>query len=68
MGACVIGAAPNYDVDHPGQIKRVFELARRFDVDIDMHIDSGHDPATMDNMMVADLAEKYRYGGRVHSR
>jgi cytosine/creatinine deaminase len=30
-----------------------------------MHIDSGHDPATMDNMLVADLAEKYKYGGRV---
>ncbi len=26
---------------------------------------SGHDPATMDNMMVADMAEKYKYGGRV---
>ena len=44
----VIGAAPNYDVDYPAQIKRVFELARRFDVDIDMHIDSGHDPASLD--------------------
>ena len=30
-----------------------------------MHIDSGHDPATMDNMLVADLTEKYKYGGRV---
>ena len=44
MGAKVIGAAPNYDVDHPGQIHRIFELARQFDVDVDMHIDSGHDP------------------------
>src|SRR5262249_22948029 len=55
MGATVIGGAPNYDTDHPAHINRVFELARRYDIDIDMHIDSGHDPATMDNGLVADL-------------
>ena len=65
MGATVIGAAPNYDVDHPGQINRVFELAREFDVDIDMHIDSGHDPASLDTHLVAELTERYRLGGRV---
>ncbi|RPI33187.1 MAG: amidohydrolase, partial [Hyphomicrobiaceae bacterium] len=58
MGARVIGAAPNYDVDHPGQIKRIFELARRFDVDIDMHVDSGHDPTSLDTHLVADLTER----------
>lgn len=65
MGARVIGAAPNYDVDHAGQIKRVFELARHFDVDIDMHIDSGHDPASLDTHLVAELTEAYKLGGRV---
>jgi len=65
MGATVIGAAPNYDNDHAGQIKRIFELARRFDVDIDMHIDSGHDPASLDTHLVADLTERMRLGGRV---
>jgi cytosine/creatinine deaminase len=65
MGAKVIGAAPNYDVDHAGQINRIFELARRFDVDIDMHIDSGHDPASLDTHLVADLTERYKLGGRV---
>ncbi|HKU95314.1 MAG TPA: amidohydrolase family protein [Vineibacter sp.] len=65
MGARVIGAAPNYDVDHPGQINRVFELARRFDVDIDMHIDSGHDPVSLDTHLVADLVERFKLGGRV---
>ena len=40
-GAKVIGAAPNYDPDHAGQIHRVFALAREFGVDIDMHLDSG---------------------------
>jgi len=65
MGAKVIGAAPNYDVDHGGQIERIFELARRFDVDIDMHIDSGHDPASLDTHLVAELTERGGLGGRV---
>jgi len=65
MGATAIGGAPNYDTDHAGQINRVFELARRYDIDVDMHIDSGHDPASMDNGLVADLTEKYKLGGRV---
>jgi cytosine/creatinine deaminase len=65
MGARVIGAAPNYDIDHPGQIRRIFELARRFDVDIDMHIDSGHDPTNLDTHLVADLTERLKLGGRV---
>jgi cytosine deaminase len=65
MGAKVIGAAPNYDVDHPGQINRVFELAREFGVDIDMHIDSGHDPASLDTHLVAELTERMGLGGRV---
>ena len=65
MGAHVIGAAPNYDVDHPGQINRIFEIAREYDVDIDMHIDSGHDQASLDTHLVADLTERYGLGGRV---
>jgi cytosine deaminase len=65
MGARAIGAAPNYDTDHPGQINRIFELGRHYDVDIDMHIDSGHDPASMDTHLVAELTERYKLGGRV---
>ena len=64
-GAKVIGGAPNYDTDHAAQINRVFELARHYDIDIDMHIDSGHDPASLDLHLVAELTEKYKLGGRV---
>jgi cytosine deaminase len=64
-GAKVIGAAPNYDPDHAGQIRRIFDLARRYDVDIDMHLDSGNSPEQMDIHLVCDLTEKYRLGGRV---
>ena len=64
-GAQVIGAAPRYDTDHPGQIRRIFELAREFDVDIDMHLDVGHTPDGMDVHYVCDLTEQYGMGGRV---
>ncbi|MBV9116235.1 MAG: amidohydrolase family protein [Acetobacteraceae bacterium] len=64
-GARVIGAAPNYDPDHAGQIRRVFELAREFDVDIDMHLDSGNAPDAMDIPLVCALTEEYGLGGRV---
>jgi cytosine deaminase len=64
-GARVVGAAPNYDTDHAAQTRRVFELAREFDVDIDMHLDSGHSPESLDTILVCELTEKYRWGGRV---
>jgi cytosine deaminase len=37
-GARVIGGAPGYDPDHAGQINRVFDLAREYDVDVDLHL------------------------------
>jgi cytosine deaminase len=64
-GAKVIGGAPRYDSDAAGQIERIFELAREFDVDIDIHLDVGHSPETMDIHLVRELTEKYRRGGRV---
>lgn len=64
-GARVIGAAPNFDPDHAGQIHRVFELAREYDVDIDMHLDSGNSPEELDIALVCELTAQYRLGGRV---
>lgn len=64
-GARVIGAAPNFDSDRHGQIRRVFEIAREFDVDIDMHLDSGHVPDDLDTRLVCELADQYGWGGRV---
>jgi len=64
-GATIIGAAPNYDTDRAGQIRRVFEIAVEFDIDIDMHLDSGTNPHDMDVILVCELAEKYRWQGRV---
>lgn len=64
-GAAVIGAAPNYDPDHAGQINRIFALARAFDTDIDMHLDSGNSPDEMDIHLVCELTDRYQLGGRV---
>jgi cytosine/creatinine deaminase len=64
-GARAIGGAPRYDPDHAGQIRRIFELAHEFDVDIDIHLDVGDTPDELDAPLVCDLTEQYRRGGRV---
>jgi cytosine deaminase len=64
-GAKVIGGAPRYDKDGPGQIRRIFELAREFDVDIDMHLDVGPTAEHFDIDLVQELTDRYERGGRV---
>jgi len=64
-GARVVGATPYTDTDSRAQIDRVFDLARRFDVDIDMHLDFGTDPENLDVEHVARRTEEYGWGGRV---
>jgi cytosine/creatinine deaminase len=64
-GAPVIGGAPRYDTDPAGQIRRIFELAREYDVDIDIHLDVGNTPEAMNIHLVCELTEQYRRGGRV---
>ena len=64
-GASVIGAAPYTDLNPHGQIDRIFELAREFNVDIDMHLDFGEDAEQLDVDYVCELTERFNYGGRV---
>ncbi len=64
-GARVIGGAPRYDTDGPAQIERIFELAREYDCDIDIHLDVGPTPEGMYIHQVRELTEKYKRGGRV---
>lgn len=64
-GATVLGAAPRYDSDGPEQIRRIFKLAREFDVDIDMHLDVGPSAEHLDVYQVIALTEQYGLGGRV---
>jgi cytosine deaminase len=64
-GGSVVGAAPYTDTNPHGQIDRIFEMARQFDIDIDMHLDFGPDPTDLDLEYVCRLTDTYRYGGRV---
>lgn len=64
-GARVIGGAPGYDPDHAGQINRVFDLAREYDVDVDLHLDVGYTTNDLDIYLVCELTDKYGWGGRV---
>lgn len=64
-GARLVGGAPGYDPDRAGQIRRVFALAREFDVDVDLHLDVGYDPAELDVLLVCELADALGWGGRV---
>ena len=64
-GCHVVGGAPYTDSDPPGQIDRLFEMAREFDVDVDLHLDFGNTPEGMTIEHVCDRTEEYGYGGRV---
>ena len=64
-GARAVGAAPYTDSDPRGQIDRVFELAREFDVDIDMHLDLAGMTEEMQAGYVCRKTEEHGWGGRV---
>ena len=64
-GARVIGAVPYVDTDPRGQIDRIFEIARTWDVDIDMHLDLADTPDGMQTDYVCRKTEEYGWGGRV---
>jgi cytosine deaminase len=64
-GGSVVGAAPYTDSSPHGQIDRIFEIAREFDIDIDMHLDFAASADDLDLLYVCEQTEKYRYGGRV---
>ncbi len=64
-GGSVVGAAPYTDSSPHGQIDRIFEIAREFDIDIDMHLDFAPTPDDLDLLYVCELAERFKWGGRV---
>ena len=64
-GATVVGGAPGFDPDHGGQIGRIFELSRQFDVDVDIHLDAGATADDLDIHQVCDLTDRFGWGGRV---
>lgn len=64
-GAPVVGGGIRYDKDGPGQIRRVFELAQHYDIDVDFHLDGGYDVTQMDYPQVCALTEQIGWQGRV---
>jgi cytosine deaminase len=64
-GADLIGGCPYTDSDPHGQIGRIFELAKRYDIDIDFHLDFDLDPSWMHLDEVCRQTEVCGWGGRV---
>lgn len=64
-GADLVGGVPYVDRDPNEQVARVFALARRFDVDVDLHLDFDLDPtgAVLDE--VCRVTDAAGWGGRV---
>src|SRR5438128_4452414 len=67
-GADVVGGMPHWELDEASQREHVrlcFDLAERFDRDIDMHVDETDDGGVRTLEMVADEALERGYVGRV---
>lgn len=65
QGADLIGGVPYVDT-HPNEhLACIFALARRFDPDIDLHLDFDLDPSWMHMDEVLRLTKEQRWGGRV---
>src|SRR3989442_12406750 len=67
-GADVVGGMPHWETDEPAQREHVrlcFELAARFERDIDMHVDETDDGGVRTLEMVADEALARGFVGRV---
>ena len=67
-GADVVGGMPHWEVDEAAQREHVrlcFDLAERFDRDLDMHVDETDDGGVRTLEMVADEALRRGYFGRV---
>ena len=64
-GADLVGGCSYTDPDPAGHIRRIFDLAERFGVRADFHIDFDLDPGRSDLPVVIEEAERRGYGGRV---
>jgi cytosine deaminase len=64
-GARTIGAVPYFDTDPRQQIDRIFDIAREFDAEIDMHLDLAETTQNMQIDYVCRKTEEFGHGGRV---
>ncbi|WP_336798879.1 amidohydrolase family protein [Kaistia sp. MMO-174] len=65
MGADLIGGCPYTDSDPQAHVDRIFAIARRFDLDIDFHLDFDLDPSWMHLDAVIAATERNGWAGRV---
>ena len=67
-GADVVGGMPHWEMDEDSQrehVRQCFQLAERFDRDLDMHVDETDDGGVRTLEMVADEALRRGFVGRV---
>jgi cytosine deaminase len=64
-GADLIGGCPYTDTDPEAHVDRIFAMAKRFDLDIDFHLDFDLDPSWMHLDAVIAATERSGWGGRV---
>lgn len=64
-GANVLGGIPAFDHDPLLHLKKMMDLAKRYDVDVDAHIDETDDPTSLTLRDLARLTKEYGYEGRV---
>ena len=65
QGTDLIGGCPYTDTDPHTHTARIFEIARRFDLDVDFHLDFDMDPSWMHLDEVCRQTDAHRWGGRV---
>lgn len=65
QGADLVGGCPYTDSDPDGQIARIFEIARQYDVDVDFHVDFDLDPSWMSLDEICRQTMAHGMGGRV---
>ena len=67
-GASVVGGMPHWEKsvqDAIAHVRFCFNLARKHDADVDMHIDETDDPASRTLEMLLDATQEYGWHGRV---
>lgn len=65
QGAGSIGGVPYVDTDPQGQIARIFEIAKRYDLDVDFHLDFDLDPSWTHLDEVCRQTDAHGWAGRV---
>ncbi len=65
MGGAAVGGVPYNDTDGRAHLRLVFDLAREFDRDVDLHLDFFDEPGDLLVGEVADLAIARGWQGRV---